>query len=150
MVCWCNVTGKSWRILHIWLIEKSLWDYSRDVHSGILTRSRILLLEGFFYLIWMVRQSSLIWSPPWCKIWQGTPNTASAKWQLAYYNTIHVRSCSVMIKMHMLHYRVATCSLELRHSRGQFLWCLPEKRMNRVLLQLGWQQRAWFWAHGRR
>ena len=58
----CNVAGKSWRILHSWLIEYSLWDNSWILHSKLLQhrlwddprglhekflRSRIL------YLIWM-------------------------------------------------------------------------------------------------
>ena len=40
-----SVTGKSWRILHSWLIEYSLWDNSWDLHCRIPARSRILLPE---------------------------------------------------------------------------------------------------------
>ena len=35
-------TGVSWRILHSWLVEYSLWDNSQDLHSGFPTRSGIL------------------------------------------------------------------------------------------------------------
>ena len=38
----CSVTGMLWRILHSWLIEYSLRDNSRDLHSGIPTRSGII------------------------------------------------------------------------------------------------------------
>ena len=41
----CNVTGMSWWILHSWLIECSLRDNSRDLHSGIPARSGILLSD---------------------------------------------------------------------------------------------------------
>ena len=41
----CSVTGMSWWILHSWLIEYSLRDNSRDLHSGIPTRSGILLSD---------------------------------------------------------------------------------------------------------
>ena len=41
----CSVTGMSWRILHNWLIECSLRDNSRDLYSGIPTRSGILLSD---------------------------------------------------------------------------------------------------------
>ena len=41
----CSVTGMPWRILHCWLIEYSLWDNSWDMHSGIPTRSGILLCD---------------------------------------------------------------------------------------------------------
>ena len=41
----CSVAGKSWRILHRWLIEYSIWDKSRDLHSGIPARSSILLSD---------------------------------------------------------------------------------------------------------
>ena len=50
----CSITGMSWRILHSWLIEYPLWDNYRDLHSGIPTRSRILLsnMNGqIFYTI---------------------------------------------------------------------------------------------------
>ena len=39
----CSVTGMSWQILHNWLIENSLCDNYRDLHSGIPTRNGILL-----------------------------------------------------------------------------------------------------------
>ena len=39
----CSVTGKSWQIIHSWLIEYSLCDNSWDLHCGILARSGILL-----------------------------------------------------------------------------------------------------------
>ena len=38
-----SITRMSWRILHSWLIEYPLRDKSRDLHSGIPTRSGILL-----------------------------------------------------------------------------------------------------------
>ena len=41
----CSVTVISWRILHSWLIEYSLRDNSRDLHSGIPARSGILLSD---------------------------------------------------------------------------------------------------------
>ena len=41
----CNSTGMSWRILHSWLIEYTLRDNSRDMHSGIPARSGILLSD---------------------------------------------------------------------------------------------------------
>ena len=50
----CSVTGMSWRILHSRLIVYSLWDNSRDSHSGIPTRSGILLSDmngSTFYTI---------------------------------------------------------------------------------------------------
>ena len=39
----CSVTGKTWRILHSWLIKYSLWSNSWDLHCGIPARSGILL-----------------------------------------------------------------------------------------------------------
>ena len=41
----CNVTGKSGRILHSWLIKYFLWDSSRDLHSRIPVRSGSLLSD---------------------------------------------------------------------------------------------------------
>ena len=41
----CSVTGKSWRILHSWLIEYSLRDCSLDLHNWIPARSGILLSD---------------------------------------------------------------------------------------------------------
>ena len=41
----CSVTRMSWRILHSWLVEYSVRENSRDLHSGIPTRSRILLSD---------------------------------------------------------------------------------------------------------
>ena len=39
----CSFAGNSWWILHCWLFEDPLWEDSRDLHSWISTRSRILL-----------------------------------------------------------------------------------------------------------
>ena len=47
----CYATGKSWWILHCWLMKYSLRDSSRDLHSNFLQEA------GFFYLIWMIRPS---------------------------------------------------------------------------------------------
>ena len=41
----CSVTRMSWRILHSWLIEYSLRENSRYLHSWIPTRSGILLSD---------------------------------------------------------------------------------------------------------
>ena len=41
----CSGTGVSWRILHSWLIEYSLWDNSPDLHSGVPVRRGILLSD---------------------------------------------------------------------------------------------------------
>ena len=41
----CTVTGMSWWILHSRLVECSLRDNSRDLHSGIPARSGILLSD---------------------------------------------------------------------------------------------------------
>ena len=41
----CSVTGMLWWILHSWLSEYPLRDDSRDLHSGNLARSGILLSD---------------------------------------------------------------------------------------------------------
>ena len=41
----CSVTGKSWRILHCWLIECSLYGNFRGLHCRIPVRSGILLSD---------------------------------------------------------------------------------------------------------
>ena len=41
----CSVTGISWRIILSWLIEYSIYDNSRYLHSGIPSRSGILLSD---------------------------------------------------------------------------------------------------------
>ena len=41
----CSSAGNSGWILHCWLFEDPLWEDSQDLHSGIFTRSRILLSD---------------------------------------------------------------------------------------------------------
>ena len=41
----CSSAGNSGWILHCWLSEDPLWEDSWDLHSGIFTRSRILLSD---------------------------------------------------------------------------------------------------------
>ena len=50
----CSVTGKSWRILHSWLIEYSLRGNSWDLHNGIPVRSDILLSDMNGQIFWSI------------------------------------------------------------------------------------------------
>ena len=62
----CSITGMSWRKLYSWLIECPLWDNSRDFHSGIPTRSGILLSELNGQTIYTIRHLNHPWSDGIC------------------------------------------------------------------------------------
>ena len=57
----CSGAGMSWRILHSWLVEYSLWDNSRDLWTV-----EFLWEAWFFFLMWVVRHSIhlLTWITP--------------------------------------------------------------------------------------
>ena len=62
----CSATGILWWMLHSWLIEYSFWDNSWDLHSGIPTRSWILLSDMNSQTFYTVHHLNHSWSNEIC------------------------------------------------------------------------------------
>ena len=56
----CSSAGNSGWIIHCWLSEDPLWEDSRDLHSGIFTRSRILQSDMNCPRLWTVNDPTCV------------------------------------------------------------------------------------------